>query len=603
MRTREVGRIGLLALLTVALVGRAAAEEGPPVPMPARVALIEGDVLIQAHHVAAWVEATANLPLGPGDWIWVPGSGRAEVQLPTGHAVRLGDATRLGIWSLPTAGSQNAEVSLDRGMAWITTLYGRGPLRVRLPEAVVEVAAPAVTRLDVFGDGGVQVAVYGAGVSVETPAGVLRVRSGQTLRLARDQAPAFSALAAPDAFDRWNEARDRQVAREPSAPSLPAPLASHAADFAAYGRWVSVPVYGEVWAPFVGIGWTPFRFGRWVWWRGECVWVADEPWGWLPYHYGRWFFDPAFGWVWVPPAPEVVLWNPGAVVWIGGGEFVAWVPLAPGEVVSGPTVVNVVNIHVTQVNITNVFVNARIRNATVVVPKRAFTAGQRTQRVAVTVTPRDVLAAGGRVLFALPASLRPASLTVAPRPVSVAKAAALRANPPDLPRAPSGAPVRIQSVRESVGGQATPPTPRGPAAPPPAARATELATPTPPPKGPGATISRPPGHPEARVQPGKPMLLEGRQPVVIPPSPGSLSAPPGGRSAPALPGAAAATPGALPSSGLRGVMTTVVPAPQPGAGPPAPVHHAGPAEQSIGTASRIGVGLPPGAAGGLSRPR
>jgi hypothetical protein len=501
--------------------------------------------------------------------------------------------------------NQPAEVSLDRGTAWITALHGRSPLRVGLLDTVVEVTAPAVTRLVVSGDGSVQVAVHGAGVSVETSAGVLQVRSGQNLRLARDQAPAFSALAAPDAFDHWNFGRDRQVAREPSAPSLPAPLGSYAADFAAYGRWFSVPAYGVVWAPSVGIGWTPFRFGRWVWWRGECVWVADEPWGWTPYHYGRWFFDSTHGWVWVPPTREAALWNPGAVVWIDGDEFVAWIPLGPGELISGPTVVNVVNVEVTQVNIANVFVNTRFRHAAVAVAKRAFVAGQKPQREAATVAAQGVLAAGGRVLSGLPASLRPARLTAVRRPVPVLGGAALSANPPDLSRTTGGPSARSQSVRESAGGQATSWRPQGPAAPPPpAAQAAERAASIPPPSAQGATTSRPAGHPEARVLPGEATSIGRRPAVVIPSVPGFHPAPTGVRSAPAAPGPVTATPGSAPSSALRGGTTTVMPGPQPGAGPPAaPGQPAGTAEQSVGTAGGIRMGPSAGAAGGLLRSR
>jgi len=117
-------------------------------------------------------------------------------------------------------------------------------------------------------------------------------------------------------------------------------------DLDAYGHWVNVPDYGQVWSPTVGASWTPYRAGRWVWepyWG--WTWVSYEPWGWVPYHYGRWFLY-GTSWLWWPGPvnygsyrPE---WAPAYVSFFGlgghqgvsvgfGFESVGWLPIGPSD--------------------------------------------------------------------------------------------------------------------------------------------------------------------------------------------------------------------------------------------------------------------------------
>jgi hypothetical protein len=95
----------------------------------------------------------------------------------------------------------------------------------------------------------------------------------------------------------------------------------------AYGDWVSVPSYGQVWRPSgVPAGWRPYYYGRWEWTSEGWLWVSDEPFGWATYHYGRWAYDPSYGWVWVPGYQ----WAPAWVTWRYSPDYVGWAPLAPG---------------------------------------------------------------------------------------------------------------------------------------------------------------------------------------------------------------------------------------------------------------------------------
>jgi hypothetical protein len=115
-------------------------------------------------------------------------------------------------------------------------------------------------------------------------------------------------------------------------------LRAYAPDFDRNGTWEQVPQYGRVWVPaaVVSPGWSPYRIGRWVWMRGDYVWVSYEPWGWAPYHYGRWaYVGRSVGWCWVPPGRGAIYWAPGYVGWVYTGTLVSWVPLAPREVYYG----------------------------------------------------------------------------------------------------------------------------------------------------------------------------------------------------------------------------------------------------------------------------
>jgi len=119
--------------------------------------------------------------------------------------------------------------------------------------------------------------------------------------------------------------------------ATPVPAADYAALRAAltpYGRWVEVPVYGEVWKPapeLVGADWVPFTHGRWVYTKWGWLWVsAFENWGWAAFHFGRFAKTPTEGWVWVPS----VDWSPAPVAWRESENYVGWGALPPGYSVS-----------------------------------------------------------------------------------------------------------------------------------------------------------------------------------------------------------------------------------------------------------------------------
>jgi len=97
-------------------------------------------------------------------------------------------------------------------------------------------------------------------------------------------------------------------------------------DLATYGNWVERPNYGWAWRPrAVARSWRPYQAGHWVWTDEGWTWISDEPYGWATYHYGRWYFDPDFGWEWIPGDQ----WAPAWVAWQEGADYVGWAPLPP----------------------------------------------------------------------------------------------------------------------------------------------------------------------------------------------------------------------------------------------------------------------------------
>ncbi|UCF06390.1 MAG: hypothetical protein JSV33_04995 [bacterium] len=97
----------------------------------------------------------------------------------------------------------------------------------------------------------------------------------------------------------------------------------------AYGEWVDYPPYGVVWLPDVVSGWEPFYYGHWIWTGDGWAWTSYEPYGWLVYHYGYWGYEPGFGWFWVPGDT----WWPARVQWYTFGNYTAWAPIPPPNIV------------------------------------------------------------------------------------------------------------------------------------------------------------------------------------------------------------------------------------------------------------------------------
>lgn len=343
-----------------------------------RISLIKGDVQVKTPEAGDWGIASINGPLMEGDQVWVPQGGKAELQLNTGTYIRLDQNSALQILSMDKDSSQ---FYLSQGHAYIFYDAPTGSvIQVDIPDASTRAFNRAIFRID-MSDQYSDVAVYKGYVETENKVGKTRINAGEMLSLGQDTDGEVAPMGPPDAWEKWNKMRNDRLLAGGGVSSryLPAGLSAYSYDFDSYGRWVQVPDYGYVWTPTVAVGvsWSPYRHGRWIWWGGDYVWVAYEPWGWAPYHYGRWSFVVSIGWCWVPPVAGAVYWAPGYVGWVITGDYVGWVPLAPGEVYYGrgyygPHSVNITNINIKQVNITNVYKNVYINNGVTVVNRNTF---------------------------------------------------------------------------------------------------------------------------------------------------------------------------------------------------------------------------------------
>lgn len=93
----------------------------------ARLSLLQGDVIVQTADTGNdWVAASINMPLMPGDKVWVPKSGRAEIQFLGGTYLRADSNTEMDITNLRREGEDNiVQVGIPQGRAYVK--YGRLP--------------------------------------------------------------------------------------------------------------------------------------------------------------------------------------------------------------------------------------------------------------------------------------------------------------------------------------------------------------------------------------------------------------------------------------------------------------------------------------------
>ncbi|MGQ9510183.1 MAG: DUF6600 domain-containing protein [Thermodesulfobacteriota bacterium] len=348
-----------------------------------RISLIEGDVQIWTEETEEWVPASMNMPLKETDRIWVPEEGRVELQLKEGSLIRLDETSAFEILTLEM---DSFQFYLIEGRAYINYRGLKDKvLQIDTPLSSLRIYEKARLRIDVSREGSMDISVYKGKVFAETREGRTRVSEGNRLSLQDGRDAEIYTLEPPDEWERWNRERDRRLsARRPPPHYLPEELHPYAYEFEENGRWIYVREYGYVWTPtvIVSVGWAPYRIGRWVWIRGDYVWISYEPWGWVPYHYGRWAFVVNIGWCWVPPPRGAVFWGPGFVGWIHTPHYVSWVPLAPGEIYFGyghygPHSVNVTKIDIKQVEIHKVvYKNIRVHNGITVVHRENFIKGK-----------------------------------------------------------------------------------------------------------------------------------------------------------------------------------------------------------------------------------
>ena len=393
----------------------------------ARLSLILGDVSVQtADSGNEWIAASINLPLTPGDKVWVPEEGRAEIQILGGTYLRADGKTDVEIAKLNRESDDAVtQIALPQGRIYVKYRnFGVGNSVFQVDTPVVSAMAYGSARFEVNVDdnGYTEVSVIYGFVYVESKYGNTKVSAGDMLSIGSDSYADISPRRPRDEWLNWNTSRDALLARSGSSSRyLPPALDVYSGDFDEYGRWVNTSDYGYVWTPrLVAKTWAPYRSGRWVWMNGDYVWISDEPWGWAPYHYGRWAFSVGIGWCWVPPARNAVFWAPGFVAWINTPTYISWVPLAPGEIYYGygyygPHSVNLTTVNIKTINVTNVYINSRVAHGVTVIHRDTFLTGRSVRNVN---APANPFSGGARVSPGRP-DVKPVRETIMPHPTKV----------------------------------------------------------------------------------------------------------------------------------------------------------------------------------------
>jgi hypothetical protein len=304
------------------------------------------------------------------------------------------------------------------------------------PSVAVRPTRPGAYRVTVHEDGTSEITVRIGEAEIDSQRGGERLQAGQTMD-ARGPAtdPEFQTVQGipADAFDRWNEERDRYFQNSQSAQRVN-PAIAGGEDLDQNGTWVNDPTYGQVWQPTVDPNWAPYQNGRWVWedYYG-WTWVSADPWGWAPYHYGRWFYG-AGGWAWYPgPVGPYPYWAPAYVGFFGYGPGIGvgfgfggigWVALAPFEIFHpwwgrgfyGGFRGGFGGFHTSiagNVNVYNSFRNARVTGGAIGMSTGAFGRGGQ-----ISALNRGQLQSAGAVHGALPVSPDRSSLRFNDRAVS-----------------------------------------------------------------------------------------------------------------------------------------------------------------------------------------
>ncbi len=358
-------------------------DQDPPT-RAGRLSDIEGSVSFQPGGEGDWLEAVRNRPLTVGDNLWVDRDSRAEIQIGS-TSIRLGPETSVTFLDL---GNNVTQLRLSVGSIYfrVRRFDGDDAFEVDTPNLAFNVNRAGSFRLDANENGDQTSATVYRGEAEITGAGnSYRLDEGQEGNFSGVDQLSYDVgdIQSPDDFSRWSMSRDEREDRARTREYVSEDMTGYE-DLDDYGRWRSVPEYGNVWQP-VGVpgDWAPYRYGHWAYvspWG--WTWVEDEPWGFAPFHYGRWAFVES-SWCWVPgPVAVRPVYAPALVAFVGGGGFavgigvgaepVGWFPLGPREVYvpwyrTSPRYVqnvNVTNTRVSVVQVTNVYNNYTVNKVT-----------------------------------------------------------------------------------------------------------------------------------------------------------------------------------------------------------------------------------------------
>jgi hypothetical protein len=312
-----------------------------------RVYQIEGELLRYVPQEKDWVAMVKDAPFGTEDTLFSGNRGMAELIVPNGTWIRIGNSTQIQFIALET---DLAEIDVASGEARFYNKGSRTVIKVTSPFGYVLADPGTVFDFYVGDDSAEVVAVKGrvSFVHSATEAKYDVAAGSPSILTDRQHVSSDEGTVDPD-WNLWNTAREdfwaanARVAGQ-SVEYLPPSLYDEAYALEENGRWERVPYEGTecwFWRPTTVVaGWSPFTVGRWTDRYGDQTWIPAEPFGYVTHHYGNWLYARNY-WYWAPPVVSVRVglpllnvgfhWSPGRVSWIHTRIYVGWVPLAPRE--------------------------------------------------------------------------------------------------------------------------------------------------------------------------------------------------------------------------------------------------------------------------------
>jgi len=369
---RWMGLLVCMLLAVVAMVPVSSAADAPAMVV-GRVYYIEGDLLRYVPAEKDWVAVVRDTPFGTEDTLFSGSRGMAELIVPNGTWIRIGNSTQIQFITLDT---DLSEMDVASGVARFYNKSSDTVTKATSPFGYV-LAYPGTVFDFYVGENSVEVVAVKGTVNFVHLATDAKydVAAGSPSILADEQQVSSGEGTVDPDWNRWNKIREnfwttKAKRRGRSFEYLPPSLRDEAYALEENGRWENVSYEGEprrFWRPTtVAVGWSPFTVGRWTDWYGDQCWIPAEPFGYVTHHYGNWVYVRNY-WYWAPPVVSVrvglplldvgFFWYPGRVSWIHRGIYVGWVPLAPREMYyshrnwGGPHTVVVTNVNVAQINI------------------------------------------------------------------------------------------------------------------------------------------------------------------------------------------------------------------------------------------------------------
>jgi hypothetical protein len=316
-----------------------------------RLSYLSGRVTVKRPGSEVEDPAMLNAPIQEGFELSTSQGSYAEVEFENGSTARLGELSKLLFHQLAlnAEGNKLNGVTFEQGYATFHflpehssppappregTIHFQPPYgdvyRVKLADVTVTAEGKCEFRTDLAQDR-LRVEVFNGLVDVATPTLSSKLEQGKILEHeVGGTEVAFNTQKGivKDEWDKWTEARDKQVLLTAKDEPIHATGPRYGwSELDAYGEWIALPGGRSGWAPYAGAGWSPYTIGLWQFYPGfGWTWISGEPWGWLPYHCGLWDFDPFFGWYWMEPMFGCGLWQPSLVNWYAGAGWIGWAP-------------------------------------------------------------------------------------------------------------------------------------------------------------------------------------------------------------------------------------------------------------------------------------